>query len=460
MITIFIVGIFVASFVAMNFVASWPIIIFLVFLLIASAYVNFLLKNKYLVLVSFSLIFFIFGLSYASFFDWRQISNMPLNQEVVIVGQIVQKPEITVDKQKFIVKINDFSPDCTSCKGRRVRVTTSIFPTYSYGQTIKLTGQILPPERTDTFDTLGYAKRFLVTGFLANPTEINVVENKLSFGQKLLKYLYDFSTFFETRLNQVLPEPHASLASGIILGIKRNIPDNFMTALQNTGLTHIIALSGFNVTILAVVFANLLLAIFTRRTTFIIGSSLVIIFVLMTGCAASVVRAAIFSLVILFGETFGRRADQYNIIILAAFSMLLFNPNLLRYDLGFQLSFLAFLGLVYLAPLFLILMSRLHWLRPTGMIPKLLAETLGAQAAVTPIILYQFGKLSLISPIANLLVVWIVPLVMALTFAVGFLSIIYLPLGYLASFLLWPSLEYIIQVVNLLSALPYSALTF
>lgn len=460
LITSFVFGLFAASFIALDFARSWPTFIFIIIALIFSSLLNFIWKNRYLVLSSFVLIFIILGASYQSFFDWQHHSKIMFGQEQKISGQIVSKPELTADKQKFILKLDTISGDCPQSSGERISISTSVFPLYHYGEQINFIAQILPPQRTATFDSLSYSKRFDISGFAANPANITIEENKLSLGQKSLKLLYDFSSLFENRLNQVLPEPHASLASGVILGIKRNIPDNFMTALQNTGLTHIIALSGFNVTILAVVFANLLLIYFGRKQTFIIGSSLVIIFVLMTGGSPSVVRAAIFSLVILFGETFGRRADQFNIIILAAFVMLVFNPNLLRYDLGFQLSFLAFLGLIYLAPFFQKLLSKFHWPKYCDGVPKLLAETLGAQAAVTPIILFQFGKLSLISPIANLLVVWIVPLVMGLTFAVGIFAIIYQPLGQLASFLLWPALEYIIRIIYLLSAVPYSALTF
>jgi len=244
----------------------------------------------------------------------------------------------------------------------------------------------------------------------------------------------------------------------LILGIKRNIPDYFNDALSKTGLTHIIALSGYNITIILIVLGNVLLGYLNRKQVFIVGMLFVLAFVVLTGAASSVVRAAIFSLMVIFGKTIGRQADFTNLILLAAVTMLLLNPFLLRSDVGFQLSFLAFAGIIYLSPVIKKIFEKEKYKKIPEWIKNPLTETLSAQILVTPLILTIFGRVSFISPLANVLVLWIIPLSMGLAFAVGLAGIIFYPLGFVLAFLLWPCLEFIIQTVLILSKMPLASL--
>jgi len=178
----------------------------------------------------------------------------------------------------------------------------------------------------------------------------------------------------------------------------------------------------------------------------------------MTGASASVVRAGIFSLLLLYGKTLGRKAYQTNLLLLAAAIMLLFNSFLLADDLGFQLSFLAFAGIIYLSPLvgYIFAARRLSilpdWLK------KALVETLSAQILVFPLIIFAFGRVSLISPLTNVAVLWILPLAMLLAFFVGISGLLSLYLGKIIGFAAWPVLAYIITVANLGAKIPLAAL--
>ncbi len=151
LITSFVFGLFVASFITLDFTQSWPIFIFIIVALIFSSLLNFIWKNRYLALFSFALIFMILGASYQSFFDWQHLSRIPFGQEQKISGQIVSKPELTADKQKFILKINYFSEDCRQCSGERISVSTSVFPVFDYGEKINFSAQILPPQKNGNF---------------------------------------------------------------------------------------------------------------------------------------------------------------------------------------------------------------------------------------------------------------------------------------------------------------------
>jgi competence protein ComEC len=334
------------------------------------------------------------------------------------------------------------------------------FPEVNYGDEIKLSGTIMKPGKFDSFDYGQYLKRYLIFGVVNSPS--NITDSGLSLNpfEKVKRELFYVSDYFENSLNRILPEPNASLAAGLILGIKRNIPESFKNDLSTTGLTHIIALSGYNVTIIVAVFSSLLLGILSRKRIFILGTVLVILFVLMTGAASSVVRAAIFSLLVIFGRTIGRQADFTNLLILAAVVMILLNPYVLRLDVGFQLSFLAFSGLVYLSPIVKKFFERKSFAQVPEFIKSILTETLSAQIAVLPLILAVFGRISIISPLANVLVVFMVPFAMAFSFVAGLLGIFFYPVGQFLGLFAWVTLEYIIKMTTLLARFPFASISF
>ncbi len=459
----FLAGIFIASLVNINFSVSWQIFLYVIIALLCAALFNYLFKSKILVLISFCLFFLFLGSGFYSYNDWKNQRNITFEKDLEIVGKISQRPEPNYKNQKVVISIEKCLADGATSEemiGAKVIVRLPTFPEYHFGEYLNLQGKISEPENFSGFDYKNYLKRWHIVGEIKSPTKISFQGFSANPTDRVYGFLYNIANTFENSLNRLLPEPHSSLASGILLGVKKNIPDDLMLDLQKTGLTHIIALSGFNVTILIAIFAKSLVIYLGRRQTFLLGIILVTLFVVMTGGSASVVRAAIFSLLILFGSTIGRRADQTNLLLLAAMVMVLMNPYILPYDIGFQLSFLAFAGLIYLAPV----IARYLEKKRTNFLPEnvrlALSETLGAQFAVTPLILCQFGLVSIISPIANILVVWIVPWIMLATFATGLLGIICYPIGKVAVAALWPGLEYILRMVEFLANIPLSSINF
>jgi len=181
------------------------------------------------------------------------------------------------------------------------------------------------------------------------------------------------------------------------------------------------------------------------------------VFVIFVGGQASVVRAALFGIIGALAYTIGRKQSIGNALLVTAAAMVAINPWILRYDAGFQLSFLATLGLVYIEPLF----ERLR----TGkflFLKEIATATLAATIATLPLILYIFGRLSVVSLFANLLILPVVPWVMALGAVVTFVVAI-VPLGYLAvsvvSFPVWILLEYVIRVAEWLSGFGWASVS-
>lgn len=449
---LFLVGILSASFFNLDWQRSWPVFILFILAFLIAALFNFCYKIKYLTLISAGFIFLVFGSGYYYWFEFRHLPILPYGDKIELSGTVEARPEDDGAKAKVV-----FEPDKASNFRGRLLLRMPSFPAYEYGDRLKISGTVEKPQNFEGFDYRGYLGRQLIFGIVRTP-EINLIGRDDTIGRKILRSLFHFSSNFEDAINQSIAEPEASLASGILLGVKRNIPADLMDDLSKTGLTHIIALSGYNVTIIVVMFSALTALWLGRRWTFLAGSFLVLVFVAMTGASSSVVRAAIFSLMILFGKTIGRQGDQTNLMLLAAVAMLLFNPYILRWDTGFQLSFLAFAGLIYLAPIIKRWLEKSRSKRLPEGIKMPLAETLSAQIFVSPILFWQFGRISFIAPIANILVLWIIPLSMGVTALTGFAGLFYRPLGIIFGGLLWPLMEYIIKVVEILAKVPFSSI--
>lgn len=444
----FLLGVAIASLITISYERSCPILIFSISALLLTALFNILLKNQILIVISLALAGTFSGLFYYSHFEFATTPNIDYGVEKEIEGQIVEKPATDYKKQNVVIRT----------EGQRILVALPHYPRVHFGDVVKFKGKIEKPGMIEDFDYGKYLKKDLIFGTVTAPKDTIAYPVELTFTQKIYRSLYNISDRFEASINSVLPEPHASLAAGLVLGIKRNIPDSFKDELSITGLTHIIALSGYNVTIIVAVLADLLVGYIGRKKVFLVGSILIVLFVVLTGASSSVVRAAIFSFLVMFGKMIGRRADFTNIIILAALFMVLFNPFVLALDVGFQLSFLAFAGLIYLSPIVAKIFERHRTNTLPEWVTSPLVETLSAQIAVFPLILTLFGRVSIIGPISNLVVLWIVPWSMGVAFMAGFLGMIFYPLGKLAGLIAWPALQYIIKAVEVMAKVPGASL--
>jgi len=259
-------------------------------------------------------------------------------------------------------------------------------------------------------------------------------------------------------INSILPEPHASLLNGILFGVKASMPKYFYEALITTGTLHIIALSGMNISILTTLCAQTTLFM-GRKASSILTICLIVLFVLFVGPSPSVVRAAMMGSLLLLSIYFGRRDWGLLSLFLVAGIMLLFDFSLIK-NLCFQLSFMATFGII-LANKSLkrqfgygFLHQLKFWFKQN------LKVTLSAQLFTLPIILYNFHRISLIAPVANLAIEWTIQPIMVLGFASGIIGLIFWPLGMILGWLVWVPLTYLIVVVETLAKIPGASLQF
>lgn len=257
---------------------------------------------------------------------------------------------------------------------------------------------------------------------------------------------------FSAGMQNALPEPLASFGMGLLIGQRATLPDYALLALSMVGLTHIIAVSGYNLTIIVRAVANV--KIFgSKFQKLAVSLSLIILFVLITGFSASIVRASLVSVLGLWAWYYGRNLRPLLVICLVAALTGLYNPFYVWGDIGWYLSFLAFFGVLILAPM--IHAKLLPNKEPKGLL-LVITETFAAYIMTLPLIMFVFGKLSVVALVANLLVIPLVPFAMLFSAIAGIAGML---TPALAGWLAIPArliLGYILDVAYYLSSLSYS----
>ncbi len=259
---------------------------------------------------------------------------------------------------------------------------------------------------------------------------------------------------FAEKLNGLFSEPHASFMAGLLLGSRKGIPEALMVNFNATGLTHIIAISGYNITLI-IVLVSAMLGFLSRNKKIFFSIIFVILFVVFVGMSAAVVRAAIMGIIGLLALWFGRIYFVELSLLLAAFFMTLWNPKVLVYDVGFQLSCLATAGLIYCPEK---IQSWFRWLPNSFGIREAMTMTVAAQIFALPVIVGTFERFSVIAPIANVFVLPFIPLAMVFGFFAvmfGFLSGF---LGVVIGFCGYLILETVIFLVNFFAGLPLASI--
>jgi len=257
---------------------------------------------------------------------------------------------------------------------------------------------------------------------------------------------------FAAGMQSALPEPAASFGMGVLIGQRSTLPPDITEALLVVGLTHIIAVSGYNLTIIVEAARRL----FGGRSKFQMMAaccSLIMVFVLITGNSPSIVRASIISVLSIWAWYFGRAIAPLVLLLSAAAITVVANPLYLWGNVSWYLSFLAFFGVVVLGPL---ITWRVYKTKKPGLIMQVLIESICAEIMTLPYILYIFGQMSNVSLLANVLVVALVPLAMLLCVIAG-LAGMFVP--FISGWLAWPArivLTYMLDAASLLSRIPHA----
>lgn len=295
-----------------------------------------------------------------------------------------------------------------------------------------------------------------------------VIEGKLSEGfGTFAASMYDAETkkitkggdigvmvrdWFAQFVRMAIPEPESSLGIGYLVGQRRNLPEELDQALKIAGLTHIVVASGYNLTIL-VRFARRFFMRISKYMAALASTGLVVGFIGITGMSPSMSRAGLIALLSLLAWYYGRKFHPVVLLLFAVAVTVLFNPSYAWGDVGWQLSFAAFAGVMIFAPL---LQAYYFGAKKPGTLRQILGETISATVCTLPIILYYFGQMSNVAVIANLLVLPLVPLAMLLTFVAGVGAFIVPAAAVIVGFPAQVLLGYMVQVAMYLAQIPWA----
>lgn len=333
---------------------------------------------------------------------------------------------------------------------------------WRYGDRLAAQGRLEAPPEGEEFSYRDYLAQ---QGVYSRMTSARLERLESGQGNPFRAAVYALRERALEEIYRLWPDPEASLLAGILLGVESGISEEVQQAFRDTGTAHIIAISGFNITIVAGLFGWAFTRLLGRYKGAAAAALGVAGYTLLVGAGPSVVRAALMGGLALLGAQVGRRSLGLNSLALVAALMALANP-LILWNAGFQLSFFATLGLVvYGEPLcraFAGLAARrlpaawVRWLaRPVS---EYLLFTLAAQAATLPILAYHFGRLSLVSLVANPAILPLQPAVMVASGAAVLAGLLWAPLGRLAAGLAWPFAAYTIRAVEGFAAWPGGAL--
>lgn len=370
------------------------------------------------------------------------------DQTVELTGVIVAEPEEQEERTKLTVAVDTVSGEVAV---GRVLVLVPRYPTYDYGQRLSIKGKMQTPENLNDFDYQNYLARYDIYSTMYEPA---IEVTGVGGGNPVLAGLLIFKKQLARSLQRVVPEPEAGFALGILLGQQAAVGQTTRDAFRASGTMHVMAVSGYNITIVA----TLLIAVTKRagrRASFLLALVGIISFVLITGAGASVVRAALMGgLVLLAGQT-GRVSAIRNVLVATAVVMVAQNPLVLRFDIGFQLSFMAVVGLVYVSPRIEKYLARVP---KALMLRDSLLATLSANVMTLPITLVYFGQLSPLAPLINVALLPSIPAAMAVSFATALAGLVSGPLAQLLSYPTWLILAYGIKVVQWGASLPGATL--
>jgi competence protein ComEC len=387
------------------------------------------------------------------------------NGIVEIQGMVAEEPDIR-DRSCLLT----FSASEIIVNGERKEVSGTAliqvprYPAYHYGDVLNVTGKLETPEPFDNFDYKSYLERQGIYSVIYYPGVELLGQGE---GLQPLQWIYSLRERLSTSLARALPEPQGSLAQGMLLGLRTNIPDSLNQAFSRTGTAHILAISGLNISIVIAMFLSLGILVFGRRRSIYIWLALIAIwlYALLAGMNPPVIRATSMGSLFLIAEYLGRQGSAIIALAFAAAVMVGIQPQLL-WSVSFQLSFLAMVGLIFFYPSFQtwgrkgvarLFKNREKIVPAASIITDGFASTLAAIVAVGPLIAYNFGIVSLVSMPATFFSLLALPAIIVTSALVAFVGLFAPLMAQILGWLAWLFLSYFLSVVQGFDALPFSS---
>lgn len=372
-----------------------------------------------------------------------------IGKEVTFEGMISDDPDVRLKNQHLNIELKEQNATILTLVNRSTEV--------AYGDKVKVHGILEVPENFTTSS----GKEFNYKKYLANQDIYFMIKNadleviSHNNGNKIKSVLFKIRNSFIKNINRVIPMPESDLANGLVLGARGGFDEDMRNEFVETGTIHIVALSGYNVSIVAEGVMKAFSLIFSQIISIIFGMVIIVLFIMMTGASATAIRAGIMATIMLLGRMTGRSYMAGRALIIAGLLMIAYDPRVLV-DMSFQLSFIATGGVLYLTPK---VISWFKFLPIRFGIREMFSCTIAATIAVLPILLYLTGILSLVSIPANILILLFIPTAMLFIFITGILGFISPLLSIFFGYISYLILAYILFIIHFFGTLSFASVT-
>ncbi len=449
----FVAGITLASLVVIPQIFVWGI--FLLGLAIIT--ISFLVNKNFAVVAGFCVLVLVLGMMRFQITQFtidnnqlRKLNDAP--DKITLVGQISDQPDVREALQKLTVATQKMIVNGKSSSIQGNVLVTVNTGTYHYLDTILITGKLKTPAVFDDFNYKNYLLKDNIYSVMDYP-KIQLVSSKHSY--TIFSYSYEKILFFKEKLKTAMAYNFSGhqlmLLQGVLLGENTTMSQDLRDKLNAAGLRYLTAISGVHIIVISMILMSLFLALgFWRGQAFYFSLAFIWLYVALTGFTASGIRASNMGSIFLLAQKLGRQNTSARTITLAAVIMLLQNPLLLLYDVGFQLSFMASLGIIYFKPL-LEGVIKIVTKEYSPHVVEMLSVTLTAQLFIAPIMIYNFGNVSLVAPLTSLLILPIMPLLMITGFLSSVAGIFSSGLGWVVSLPCWFLLMYFLKILDIFS---------
>jgi competence protein ComEC len=372
-----------------------------------------------------------------------------IGKKVKIDGLVTEPPDVRLNNQQITFTPNN--------QASNILLSIPITFDITYGDRVEVIGILDTPKNFLTSS----GKEFNYERYLANQDiyfsiknpDIEIISH--DNGSIVKSYLYKLRDSFMKNIGAVISPPESDLADGLILGARGGFDNTMRDEFITTGTIHMIALSGYNVTIVAENVMKVFGMVFSETIAIVFGIGVVFLFIVMAGASSTAVRAGIMATIALLGRMTGRKYNAGRALVIAALLMLAYDIRILS-DISFQLSFLATFGVLFVTPLvipWVVFIPLRFKLRETA------ATTIAATITVLPLLLYSTGILSLVSFPANMLILPLIPCIMFLSFLVGIVGYLSSGLALVVGYVAHMFLAYILMVIHFFAHVPFASVT-
>ena len=390
---------------------------------------------------------------------YNPILEQNLGKQITLRGVVSDEPDERESSSRLTVALDVIVSESKeiSITGK-ILVVASLYPKWKYGDRLELSGILAKPKNFSDETTLreiDYRAYLAKDGIYYEMFQPRVTAPSSGQGSWLVEKLFAFKSAFIANINRLIPEPHAALLGGLVVGAKQSLGKKLLDDFRTVGVIHIVVLSGYNITIIAY-FIEWLFSRLKKNLRLACASVGIILFAIMVGASATVVRATIMALLVLLARSTGRIYAVTRALLIAGFFMLLHNPKILVFDTSFQLSFLATVGLIYFSPL---VEPKVKWVTEKWKFREIVVATVATQIFVLPFLLYKTGLFSIVSLPVNLLILTAIPVTMLLGFLAGISVFVSTVLATPFAWGAYALLSYELGVVEWFARLPFASVT-